>query len=117
MLDCGGPLQVKCLCRAGAFGNFARQNIRRVDTGFSDESLAATRNDQVAFLGETGVVLTYAITQNLAFRASCGAMWLEGVALAPEQIGASDFVAGTADVDTHGGVFYFGGGLGLEYRF
>ena len=33
VLDFGGPLQVKCLCRAGAFGNFARQNIHRVDTG------------------------------------------------------------------------------------
>ena len=79
--------------------------------------LAATRKDPIAFLGEAGVVLTYAITQNLALRASYEAMWLEGVALAPEQIGASDFVAGTASVDTHGGVFYQGGGVGLEYRF
>ena len=73
--------------------------------------------DQIAFLGEAGVVLTYAITERLAFRASYEAIWLEGVALAPEQIGASNFLTSTAMVDTSGGVLYQGCGLGLEYRF
>jgi len=112
----GGPLQIIALCKAGAYGNAASQNIRRTADGYSDEALSAVR-DQAAFLGEAQVVATLAITKQLAFRASYQAVWLEGVALAPEQIAASDFVAGTATVDTAGGVFYHGAGLGLEYRF
>lgn len=112
----GGPLQIIALCKAGAFGNAASQNIRRIAAGVSDEALAAVR-DQAAFLGEARVMATLAITKRLAFRASYQAVWLEGVALAPEQIEATDFVAGIARVDTAGGVFYHGAGLGLEYRF
>jgi len=113
-LGCG--LQIKGLCKAGIFGNFAGQNIRSVETGASDESLSAV-SERVSFLGEVGLVATYAITQRLAFRASYQAMWLEGVALAPEQIDTSNFTAGTAKVNLDGGVFYHGGGLGFEYRF
>ncbi|MCE5268578.1 MAG: hypothetical protein LLG00_11900 [Planctomycetaceae bacterium] len=117
VIDFGGPLKIKGICRAGAFGNFASQNNRRVDAGFTDESLGATVDSRVAFLGEAGVVLTYSITKHLAFRASYEAMWLEGVALAPEQISSSDYVGATARVNADGGVFYHGGGLGVEYRF
>jgi hypothetical protein len=121
VLDFGGPLQVKAMCRAGMFANFARQDVHRVGTDPNgapdDDLLSATRSDHLAFLGQTGVVLTYAITPNLAFRATVEAMWLEGVALAPEQIGTTDFIGGTATVDASGGIFYYGGGMGLEYRF
>ena len=86
---------------------------------FSDDTLSATRN-RAAFMGEAGVVATYALTKRLALRATAEAIWIEGVALAPEQIGASSFGAvapGSAFVDTSGGVFYYGCGLGIEYRF
>jgi hypothetical protein len=112
----GGPLLINILCRAGVYGNFASQISHRVDTGFTDDLLAADRS-QAAFLGEAGVVATYALTKHLAFRASWQVAWLEGVALAPEQIGANNFSNLTAHADTAGGVFYYGGGMGLEYRF
>jgi hypothetical protein len=112
----GGPLLINVLCKAGIYGNFASQNSRRIDTGFSDESVSAERH-QATFMGEAGVVATYALTKRLALRASAQAIWLEGVALAPEQIGANDFFGQTAYADTHGGVFYYGGGAGVEYRF
>lgn len=116
VFNLGGSLRINALCKAGVFGNFASQNIHAVDTGSFDESLSAV-NNRVSFLGEVGLVATYAITQRLAFRASYQAMWLEGVGLAPEQIDTSNFTAGTAKVNLDGGVFYHGGGLGLEYRF
>jgi hypothetical protein len=112
----GGPLLINVLCRAGIYGNFASQISHRVDTGFSDDLVAADRS-QAAFLGEAGVVASYALTKHLAFRASGQVAWLEGVALAPEQIGANNFSNLTAHADTAGGVFYYGGGMGLEYRF
>lgn len=112
----GGPLLINVLCKAGVYGNSASQNNNIVIAGVSDQSLDA-RRDRTAFLGEAGLVATYALTKHVAFRASAQAAWLESVALAPEQIGAADFNAGTASVDTDGGVFYYGGGLGIECRF
>jgi hypothetical protein len=112
----GGPLRINTLCKAGVFGNTAYQNYLRVNGGVVDAAYEANR-DQASFLGEAGVVATYALTKRLAFRASAEAMWLTGVALAPEQIGAVNLRTDTAVANTSGSVFYYGGGLGLEYRF
>jgi hypothetical protein len=111
----GGPLVISGLCKAGVYGNCARQNAHRA-VGSLYDSLEANR-DQASFLGEVGIAATYALTKRLAFRASYEAIWLTGVALAPEQIGSTDFRGGVATVNTDGGLFYHGGGLGFEYRF
>jgi hypothetical protein len=111
----GGALRISALCKAGIYGNSAIQSSR-VITGVDDDTLAAHRN-QLAFMGEAGAVATYQVTSHLSFRASCQAMWIEGVALAPEQIGANDFTTLTPGIDTHGGIFYYGGGLGAELKF
>jgi hypothetical protein len=118
--DMGGPLVIDVLCKAGVYGNNAHQNYSRivVDNGVAalDADSAASRN-QAAFLGEAGVVATYAITKRLAFRTSAKAMWLTGVALAPEQIEAINFRTSDYSLNTSGAVFYYGGGMGLEYRY
>ena len=112
----GGPLRISALCKSGIYGNSAVQSSRQIETGMSDQTLDSFRN-QVAFMGEAGAVATYQVTCHLSLRASCQAVWIEGVALAPEQIGATDFVGGAATIDTHGGIFYYGGGLGAELKF
>jgi hypothetical protein len=109
----GGPLRISALCKAGIYGNSAMQSTER---GTGDGTLADHRY-QAAFMGEAGAVATYQVTCHLSLRASCQAVWIEGVALAPEQIGANDFTGVTAGIDTHGGVFYYGGGLGAELKF
>ncbi|MBN1393764.1 MAG: hypothetical protein JW959_01850 [Pirellulales bacterium] len=111
-----GSLRINALCKAGAFGNFASMDNTRVGPPGYNGSVSAI-NERVSFLGEVSLTATYAITQRLAFRATYQAMWLEGVALAPEQLATSNFGEGTAKVDLDGGVFYHGGGLGFEYRF
>lgn len=111
----GGALTINGLCKAGIYQNYANQVLTRT-FGSTVESLDA-RRDHAAFLGEVGIVARYAFTKRLALRASYEAMWLEGVALAPEQISATDFTSHIATCDTAGGVFYHGGGLGFEYRF
>jgi hypothetical protein len=111
----GGPLRVSAMCKAGIYGNSAIQSSTVVsDTG--EGTLAAHRN-QAAFMGEVGTVATYQVTCHLSFRASCQAMWIEGVALAPEQVNMNDFNLPPASIDTHGGIFYYGGGLGMELKF
>jgi len=114
----GGPLKVSALCKAGVYDNVASQRSHQIDTSdpTSEQTIEATRN-QAAFMGETGLVATYRVTCHLSFRATATAVWLEGVALAPEQISATDFMAGTATIDTHGSIFYYGGGLGMEVKY
>ena len=112
----GGPLRVSALCKAGIYGNSAIQSTRFVVPGVTDDTVAFHRN-QCAFIGETGAVATYQVTCHLSLRASCQAMWIEGVALAPEQINDYDFNPLTPGMDTHGGIFYYGGGLGAELKF
>ena len=112
----GGPLQIRALCKGGIFGNFADQHITAANNGFFNQTLDAT-NNRASFLGEVGLVATYSITQHLAFRASYEAMWLTGVALAPEQIDTSNYRTNLAKVNLDGQIFYHGGGLGFEYRY
>jgi len=112
----GGPLVVRATCKAGAYDNVAHQHYLRTEGGVADIDDGA-RRDQASFLGEAGLVATYALTKHLAFRASAEAMWLTGVALAPEQLRAVDLGRGNMAVNTSGALFYYGGGLGLEYRY
>jgi hypothetical protein len=111
----GGPLQINGLCKAGVFGNAAQQNYQL----FANAAvpLCANSCSQVSFLGETGLVATYALSKHLALRGSLDAMWLSGVALAPEQIGSVNLHRQTDVVNSSGYVFYYGGGVGLECRF
>ena len=111
----GGPLQVNALCKVGVFGNAAQQNYQLF--GDTAELLTAKSCSQTSCLGETGLVATYALSKHLAFRGSLDAMWLSGVALAPEQIGSVNVRRHTDVVNTSGNVFYYGGGAGLECRF
>jgi hypothetical protein len=113
--NAGGPLRISALCKAGIYGNTASQNSHRIaDT---DAVLEASRN-QATFMGEAGALATYDVSKHLSFRASFTAVWLEGLALAPEQISVNSFGAGGgAGIDTSGGLFYYGGGLGTELRF
>lgn len=114
----GGPLTIRALCKAGIYGNAALQRAHQADSNNpqSDVTIESTRS-QAAFLGETGLILNYCVTKHLSFRASAQAVWLEGVALAPEQINQTDFNTGIVGIDTHGGIFYYGGGLGAEVKF
>jgi hypothetical protein len=118
--DMGGPLTVNVLCKAGVFNNYAHHayNLTTVDNGIvtGDVNSGAGRN-QAAFLGQATAVATYALTKHLAFRASAEAIWLTGVALAPEQIGAVNLRTNQYGINTSGALFYYGGGMGLEYRF
>ena len=80
----GGPLRISATCKAGIYGNSAIQSTRVIETGVSDDELAAHRN-QAAFMGEAGAVANYDVSCHLSFRAFCTAMWIEGVALAPSR--------------------------------
>ncbi|MCE9526989.1 MAG: hypothetical protein K8R36_13140 [Planctomycetales bacterium] len=71
------------------------------------------RDNNTAFLGEIGLVGVYQLTDTLALRAGYQLLWLDGVALASDQVGTTNFVTGTG-ADIHGDVFFHGALLGVE---
>ena len=57
----------------------------------------------------------YCLTERLSLRASYNVLWVDSVALASDQIAASNLVLGTG-INPDGDVFYHGAMVGLEYR-
>jgi hypothetical protein len=105
--------QIDALAKAGLYCDAAAQNNDYVDT--HDSFSASASNTHLAFLGEIGVTGSWQINRHFALRGGYQVMWLTGVALAPNQIAATDFAAGSS-VDTSGSLFCQGANAGLEIR-
>jgi hypothetical protein len=71
------------------------------------------RDNNTAFLGEIGLVGVYQLTDTIAIRGGYQLLWLDGVALASEQVRTSNFFTGTG-TDVHGDVFFHGALVGVE---
>ncbi|MFN0019017.1 MAG: hypothetical protein ACKVP0_12205 [Pirellulaceae bacterium] len=71
------------------------------------------RDNNTAFLGEIGLIGVYQLTDTIALRSGYQLLWLDGVALASDQVGTTNFVTGTG-ADLHGDVFFHGALLGIE---
>lgn len=105
--------------KAGVYWNHADQNAVQLDTApFGDRYSLSADKDHAAFLGELGLTGKYLISEHLAVRAGYQAMWLDGVALAVDQIAVNDFDTGGnhphARVAAGNTVFYHGAFLGAE---
>ena len=107
-----GPFTLDAVGKAGIFNNSAAQ-----DSAFSTGlvTLPATgRDDRTAFIGEVGVTGTCQLTDHLALRGGYRLLWIDGVALASDQLSVSDF-ANNAGFNGSGDAFYHGAFAGLEY--
>ncbi|MHB0956931.1 MAG: BBP7 family outer membrane beta-barrel protein [Pirellulaceae bacterium] len=102
--------------KAGLFASTADQETREDFTSAGGSvTYAAARDSNMAFAGDLGIALGRRITDRLSARLGYMALWIEGVALAPEQLDNSDPSSGVVSLDNSGGVFYHGGFVGLEY--
>jgi hypothetical protein len=107
-----GPFVLEACGKAGIFNNSAAQNSA-VRTGLV--TLPATgRDDCTAFIGEVGITGTCQLTDRLALRGGYRLLWIDGVALASDQLPVSDF-ANNAGFNGSGDAFYHGAFAGLEY--
>lgn len=69
-------------------------------------------DDDISFMGEVSIVASYRLLPRLRAFASYDLMWLDGVALAPEQV---DFaLKSPATVNDNGTVFFQGVSLGFD---
>ncbi|MCY2996446.1 MAG: BBP7 family outer membrane beta-barrel protein [Planctomycetota bacterium] len=114
---CHGRLGCEATGKAGMYGNAAYQEQSVVD--FPNYALrpntSATRS-QVAFAGELNLSAIYQLTIDWNLRAGYNLMWIEGVALAPNQLDFSFTPTSGSQLDSGGGVFYHGVNVGLEAR-
>jgi Putative beta barrel porin-7 (BBP7) len=107
-----GAARIDSVLKAGLFGNAASQQFR-VSQTIGPLFSAADRSGQVAFLGEIGVVGVYQWTDSIALRGGYQLLWLDGVALAPDQIAATQIITRNG-IDTTGDSFYHGALVGIE---
>lgn len=108
--------------KGGVYGNYAKQNTSVVATstgGVSPQPVSeeATNND-IAFVGEANLMFIYRTSPNWTIRAGYTFLYLDGVALGPENFNTTNpfGAARTAKpVDDNSNVFYHGGFAGLEW--
>lgn len=103
--------------KAGLFLNDARQSQTIFDDP-DDFNIrdASGRGNQVAALGEIGVIAIKPLSDTWSFRVGYQALGLGGLALATDQLDFSDNLDGSSGtgIDTYGWIFLHGGLVGLE---
>lgn len=99
--------------KAGIYGNAADQETNTVGIGGAAPAFGAS-GGRAAFVGEIGLVGTYRWNDWLSFRAGYQAIWLDGLAIAPDQILVSNVATGAAVLDTSKTLLYHGGIMGME---
>ncbi len=110
-----GPWRFDGWMKAGLYANSADQDTREDYTSAGGLAISASaRSANVAFVGDMGISASRKLTDHLNFRASYMCLWLQGVALAPEQLDNTDPSNGIASVDSSHGLFYHGGFIGGE---
>ena len=104
--------------KAGIFGNAADQTQSVTDfPNFPLRPIVSSSGGAVAFVGEINLSAFYHLTDVWNLRAGYNAMWVEGLALAPDQLDFN-FAAAPSGNQLHrgGGMFLHGVNVGLEGR-
>lgn len=97
--------------KAGVYGNHAAHDSTIRSGGATLE--AGGHDDRAAFVGEIGVSGVALLTKHLSLRSGYRLLWLDGVAVASDQLGSSDYFSETG-FNGAGEVFYHGAYVGLE---
>ena len=113
LFDRGGPFTALAWFKGGLFGNDADNNFSLVqavgpDVEFTDET------GRLAFVGDIAFTGSYQLTNNMALRSGYQLLFIDGVALASEQIFATNVLTGQG-VDPSGFAFYHGAMLSLDF--
>ena len=114
--NAGRWLRVNGVAKAGVYYNHqSSQNTSYTDFFNPDVNVAAA-NDTVAFVGETGINASLALTNWLSWRAGYTCFWLGGMAVPARQLGLTNINTNTTSVNTNGSVLLHGVTTGLEAR-
>jgi hypothetical protein len=117
-----GRFSVETIGKIGIYGNHARHSIVLADpVGDPDATLGiGDREDDLAWVGEAGITAGYAINCRWTARVGYQLLWIDGLALAPEQLGSTTALGGfdpaRTTTNTSGDVLLHGLTMGLEVR-
>lgn len=98
--------------KAGLFVNSSEQETKIVDSGFLKYDARDTEAN-VAFVGELNVGLNVKVNKFLSVRGGYNFLWVEGLALAPEQ-GYPVAFTGVSPLNDNGNLFYHGFSIGVQ---
>lgn len=118
----GGPLRVDGVFKAGMYYNEADLDAAFGYGPVPDEAERivfeqSRAEPHTSFLGEVGVGASWQASDWLNLRGGYQLTWIEGVALAPEQIPSTDlFVPFNTEVNTGGSPLYHGPYAAIEAR-
>jgi hypothetical protein len=113
VFDRGGPFKIDSVFKAGIFGNSADNSFgvaQEIGPAFG----SADRQGQVAFVGEIGVTGVYQWSDHIAIRGGYQVLWVEGIAVASDQVAAIDVLTASG-IDTTGGIFYHGAMASIDF--
>ncbi len=111
-------IQVGSELKAGIFGNRAKQRTTINAQTLTLPVEESADRDVVSFLAEANLVANWRINQHLTARGGYMLVYIDGVALAPENFNSEPpFVAGarTVFLNDNGDIFYHGFTAGLEW--
>ncbi len=120
LIHCQQRFHVDGIFRAGIYGNNAKQTTQSVLGGQIPNAVPSltASTSETSFVGELGLRGVYQLTNTFAVYGGYSMLWLEGVALAPEQLAVTNlFVNPSAGINTGGGVFFHGATVGLQASF
>lgn len=121
LINCGGPFHIDSLVRLGVFYNNADQStyapaLTPLIPATVDRISA--RADDAAFMAEIGLRGVFELSNDLSVYGGYHILWLDGIALAPDQIPVTDMLApGSAVLDTGGTLYFHGATVGLQASF
>ena len=114
---CLGRLSGEMTGKAGIYYNDAGQRQTILDYPnnivLRDER---ADGDGVAFVGEINLTAIYQLTDAWGVRAGYNLIWVEGVALAPDQLDFSAQIPAGNQLSSNGGLFLHGVNVGVEAR-
>jgi len=103
--------------KAGIFANDAQQEQYVIDyQEFVVRPLTSASTDRAAFIGELNLTGIYRLNENWNLRAGYNAIWISGVALAPNQLDFSGELPAGNQLSSNGSVFLHGVNCGIEAR-
>ena len=85
-------------------------------TGFLERPGLSDTGGQVAFVGDINTSVIYRLTEVWGIRAGYNLIWIDGLALAPNQFDFSTDTGAGSRLVSGGGIFMHGANLGLEAR-
>jgi hypothetical protein len=108
--DRGGVFWADSFVRAGIFGNHATNTFNLTQTVGPPFNTTQT-SGQTAFVGEVGLTGNLRLTDWLSLRAGYEVLWLDGVAVASDQVPATNIFTNNG-IDTTNSLFYHGALVG-----